>query len=72
MNFVPYTTREGDRLDTIATRAFGNPFLWKPFIEANPSLPLLDSYPSGIKIQIPVQEIPGSTVDKNLLPPWKR
>lgn len=72
-NFIEYVTKDGDRLDTIANKCFGNPFLWKPIIEANPSLPLQDVYLAGTRLAIPVQKVESdSSVNLLKLPPWKR
>jgi phage tail protein X len=65
-----YITVEGDRLDTIAAKAYGDPFNWQPILEANPGLPVQALYPAGINIVIPIVQVPASNI--NSLPPWKK
>lgn len=73
MTFIEYTTIDGDRLDLIAHKAFGNSFNWQPIIDQNPHLPLTAEYQAGIKLIIPVQSVDLSpSNNKELLPPWKR
>lgn len=73
-NFVEYWTKQNDRLDLIANQAFGNPYDVGPIISANPSLPIQAVYSSGIRLLIPIQNVPTTTATANakLLPPWKR
>lgn len=73
MEFTKYTTIQGDRLDSIAFKVFGNPHLWNHIIEQNPNLPLLDEYEGGIDIAIPIISTQDSGIGENInLPPWKR
>lgn len=67
-----YLTVQNDRLDTIATKAYGNPFNGMMVLRANPSLPIVEEYPPGIRIVIPVQVRGEGRVSDELLPPWKR
>lgn len=67
-----YITQQYDRLDLIAFRAYGDSFRIRPLLDANPSLPLMDFYPSGIRIVVPVISRGTDTVSRSLLPPWKR
>lgn len=70
---VKIVTKEGQRLDQIAVIAYGNPFAWQEIIDANPSLPLLETYPAGIEVALPILPVqPTDSVPKELLPPWKR
>jgi len=66
-----YITQDGDRLDAISSKAYGDPYRAEVLIDANPALPILDSYPAGIRLIVPVQE-PVRESTANLLPPWKR
>lgn len=66
-----YVTNQGDRLDLISSKAYGDAFRGKTILEANPSLPILPEYPAGIRLVIPVQA-PVRTASENLLPPWKK
>lgn len=65
-----YKTGQGDRWDTIAYKAYGDPHLITPIVEANPTVAITDVLPAGITIKIPVRERP--SIDTALLPPWKR
>jgi phage tail protein X len=68
--YVRYTTVEGDRWDTIAFKAYGDPLRITPLVEANPHIPKSPVLPSGLKMNVPLMDV--QTVNSNLLPPWKR
>jgi len=71
--FAEYFTVEGDRWDTIAVKAYGDPLAFRGIIDANPGLPLRPVFEGGIKILVPVlagDEEP--VADTANLPPWKR
>lgn len=70
--FTEYITQEGDRLDTIAYKAYGDVFAWSLLLSANPSLPIQDTYPAGVRIVVPIIEEPATIPATNQLPPWKR
>jgi phage tail protein X len=71
--FTEYITNEGDRLDSIAYKAYGDVFAWSEIIAANPTLPLQDVYPAGMRVIIPIREETTTAVlDTQKLPPWKR
>lgn len=74
MEFAEYTTKDGDRIDTIALNAYGNSHQnWKVIFDANPQLPILDEYEGGIKINIPVlSSATTNLLNSQSLPPWKR
>ncbi len=65
-----YITVDGDRLDTIAAKAYGDPYNWRPILDANPGLAIQSTYPAGINIIIPI--ITTSATNTALLPPWKK
>jgi len=65
-----YTTKEGERWDTIAFKAYGDPLKIKEIADANPNVPLRDTIPTNTVLNVPV--IPEPTLDETLLPPWKR
>lgn len=67
--FTPYTTKGGERWDTIADEAYGDPLLFPTIAKANPDVPLTDKLPQGIRLYIPV--LAPTQSDVNLLPPWK-
>lgn len=68
--FIPYTTKPGDRWDTIANKAYGDATRYEEIQEANPSVPIEAELPGGLKLQIPIIDQPKT--DLNNLPPWKR
>lgn len=70
MSHTKYITVEGDRWDTIAFKAYGDPLKITPLIEANPKVPKTPVLASGITIYVPLME--KESVNTNLLPPWKR
>lgn len=65
-----YTTKEGERWDTVAFKAYGDPLKIKEIADANPNVPLRDIIPTNTVLNVPV--IPEPTLDETLLPPWKR
>lgn len=71
-SFVEYITKEGERWDTIAFKAYGDPSRVNELIEANPSASILPILPLGTRLKIPVIEQGEVQLDSDLLPPWKR
>ena len=71
-----YTTKDGDRLDNLAYKYFGNPYLYDPIIRANPSL--VDSitgmlptlFSAGVPLDIPFIIDP-TLGSNNINPPWQ-
>lgn len=70
--FTEYITHDGDRLDLICFRAYGDPFDWRRIIDANPALPIQDVFPSGIRLVIPILSEPTTQTPTAKLPPWKK
>lgn len=70
MTFTKYTTIQGDRWDTIAHKAYGDPLKISPIVEANPHVPKTPILPAGVVLYVPIQE--REDVSPNNLPPWKR
>jgi phage tail protein X len=68
--FTQYTTIEGDRWDTVAYKAYGDPMLFPQIAEANRGIPLDVVFIAGVKLRVPILD--AVSVDTNLLPPWKR
>lgn len=68
--FTEYITIEGDRWDTVAYKAYGDPMLYPDIAKANRGVPLDTVIPAGTKLMVPV--LPEVDLDTNLLPPWKR
>lgn len=71
-NFVEYITKDGERWDTIANKAYGDPLLFAGIIEANKSIVVSPIIQSGTRLMIPILEQNEIEVDTELLPPWKR
>lgn len=66
-----YTTRDGDRWDTIAHKHYGNAFEINRLIAANPHLPIAEQFKSGLTVFVPVlRNKPNNTQEQ--LPPWMR
>lgn len=70
MTFTKYTTIQGDRWDTIAHKAYGDPLKISPIVEANPHVPKTPILPAGVVLYVPIQE--REDVSPTNLPPWKR
>ena len=73
MATTQYTTKQGDRWESIAFLAYGDSNKMADIIAANKSVAISQTLPAGLKINIPIlepEEI--ETVNPNLLPPWKR
>lgn len=68
--FTPYTTKTGDRWDSIAYAAYGNVKYMGEIIRANPTIPVHTEIPAGVYLNIPIKERP--EVTKSNLPPWRR
>lgn len=68
--FTTYTTKQGDRWDTIAFAAYGDANLGGEIIRANKLVPIYVELPAGITLNVPVKEQPAA--DTTLLPPWRR
>ena len=71
-NFAQYTTKAGDRWDTISQAAYGTPFQYLAIQEANKNVPLLPVLPGGIVLQVPIIAQAVTQVNNTSLPPWKR
>lgn len=71
--FTEYVTKQGDRLDLIAWAAYGDPWRWDEVLQNNPWLPIQASYPDGLKLIIPVDDLTQdlATDTTENLPPWK-
>lgn len=71
--YTEYVTKQGDRLDLIAWAAYGDPWRWDEVLQNNTWLPIQASYPDGLKLIIPVDDLTqdlASDTEQNL-PPWK-
>lgn len=73
MENTEYITKDGDRWDLIAFRAYGDPLQIQPLIDANPGQPIIAEFSGGVRLVVPILETQtGETAPKDLLPPWKR
>lgn len=73
--YTDYVTQDGDRLDLIAWKAYGDPWRWKELLQANPWLPIAAIYPEGLRLIVPVDQattVPSTIETTNNLPPWKQ
>lgn len=66
-----YTTQRLDTIYTVAFKAYGNALAYQGIIDANPTLPIIPSYPAGLVVIIPVVENT-EPVTALSLPPWKQ
>jgi len=71
-NFVEYVTKQGDRWDTIAFKAYGDSTLVNGIIEANTSIVISPILEPGTRVIVPILESGEIQIDSELLPPWKR
>lgn len=71
-NFVEYVTKQGDRWDTIAFKAYGDASLVNGLIEANPTIVISPILEAGTRVIVPILEQGDIQIDSELLPPWKR
>jgi nucleoid-associated protein YgaU len=71
-DFVEYIVKQGDRWDTIAFKAYGDPTLFNGIIEANTATVISPILESGARLIIPILEVAEIQIDSELLPPWKR
>lgn len=67
-----YITVEGDRWDTIATKAYGNAKDFERIVVANPKIPMHRILPVGTRVIIPVIERTDVITETEQLPPWER
>lgn len=71
MDSFNYTTIDGDRIDILAVKFYGNVSGISIISDANPDVPLEAIFPLGTVLIIPI--IKQVMTDKtNTLPPWKR
>lgn len=70
MTYTKYTTVQGDRWDTVAHKAYGDPMKISPIIEANPNVPKSPVILAGTVLYIPIQD--RETITPSILPPWKQ
>lgn len=64
---IKHLTTQGERLDLLAYKYYGNALLYLPIIKANPELPLNTEIQAGMILNIPEIEIKATDT-----PPWKK
>jgi hypothetical protein len=69
--FTEYITLGGERWDTIAYKAYGDPAKIYTLIAANKTVPVFSVFGSGVRLLVPILATPTET-NPELLPPWKR
>ncbi len=69
-SYTEYTTKQGDRFDLIAFKAYGDASRSGDIIKANRGIAIAPVLPAGIKLLIPVIDV--ATISADNLPPWKR
>nr|DAS19876.1 MAG TPA: tail protein [Caudoviricetes sp.] len=69
MAILVYTTKDGDRWDTIAHKHYGTAFEIDRLISANPHLPIGEQFESGLTVFIPILTAKLEN-NQELLPPW--
>lgn len=80
MGVTEYITKDGDRLDLIAFKAYGslgsiiidneNKMAMDSIVEANPDVSFNAVIDSGISLYIPI--VDSASINNSLLPPWKQ
>ncbi|SSY80137.1 tail protein X [Alysiella crassa] len=66
-----YTTRDGDRWDTISHKHYGTAFEINRLIAANPHLSLAEQFESGLTVFVPVIQQTSNQQQQDM-PPWMR
>lgn len=66
--YVPYTTKAGDRWDTIAYKYFGDATQIEALIMANPGVAIVDVFDAGTQLAVPLISQPSAGVTSS--PPW--
>lgn len=66
-----YTTRDGDRWDTISHKHYGTAFEINRLIAANPHLSLAEQFESGLTVFVLVIQQTSNQQQQDM-PPWMR
>jgi hypothetical protein len=69
--YAEHVTSAGERWDTVAYHAYGDPFAYERIIAANPTVPIRPELEAGTRLALPIVE-PAVAIAAELLPPWKR
>ena len=71
MDSFNYNTVEGDRIDLLAGRFYGNMQGISILSDANPSVPLDAIFPIGTVLIVPIID-ENQSINPENLPPWKQ
>ncbi len=71
MGSFNYTTVEGDRIDMLAVKFYGDSSGISIIANANPDVPMTAVYPVGTVLIVPIIKR-SEDEDTTNLPPWKR
>ena len=71
MSSFNYVTQQGDRIDQLAYRFYGNMRGISILVDANVNVPLDAIFPFGTALVIPIID-DTQIIDNENLPPWKR
>jgi phage tail protein X len=52
--YIHHVTTQDDRLDLISFKYFGNVSMVSDIVAINPNLPLTDTLPTGLTVNVPV------------------
>lgn len=69
---IQYVTKDNERWDMISQKMYGTPFEVQRIIDSNPDVNITERLPPGKVLEIEVLEDNNISVNKDLLPPWKR
>jgi hypothetical protein len=78
---MQHTTQDGQRWDQIAHEYYGSQTVEIDgvqrstvglLIDANPGVPIYDTFPGGVVLDVPILDKAEVITDKEKLPPWKR
>lgn len=67
MEFLVYTTQEGDRWDLIAWNMYGDPTLYEDLIRYNPTVAADPILAGGVQLKIPIIE---EDLSREEFTPW--
>jgi len=54
VSYIEYVFREGDRLDVMASKLYGDPKLWAKILDINPEIPNGFHIKPGTIVRIPI------------------
>lgn len=69
---INYTTKQGERWDSLAWKFYGSVKAMNVLIENNPTIPLSTVLATGTQLIVPIVDNTSEIVISKNLPPWKR